>query len=64
MDLIKPLSFVSLAIAVILYLASVTGIFYGAATPPGDIGLVSTTLVFLLLGAAGLALDRVRAAAD
>ncbi len=58
----KTLSFASLAFGAILYLVSVTGVAYEAATPPGDIGLVSTVLVFLLFGVFGLLLVRAQTA--
>lgn len=53
----------SLLLAVVLYLVSVTGLLYSAPTAPSDIGLVSTTLVFLLFGLGGLVLGRWQTAA-
>ncbi|MGB0653181.1 MAG: hypothetical protein ACPGQL_08265 [Thermoplasmatota archaeon] len=62
-DVTTILSFVSIAFGVLLYLASVLGLFYDNATPPADIGLLSTVLVFVLFGVFGILLSKARAEA-
>ena len=53
---------VSLVVGLVLYLVAVTGAFFAEATPPADIGLVSTTAVFVLFGLGGLAMGRLQTA--
>ncbi len=55
-------SIVCLAFAVLLYLTSVAGLIFEKASSPTDMGLVSTTVVFLLFGIFGLLLHKVRSA--
>ncbi len=51
----KVLSFASLAYGVLFYLAGVSGLLW-PATPPLDVGLLSTAAVFILFGLVGLLL--------
>lgn len=52
----KILALGSLAFGVLFYLGSVGGILWHAATPPGDVGVVATSGVFVLFGLLGLLL--------
>ncbi len=60
-DLTSTLSIASIAFGVILYLTSVLGLFFKAASPPLDVGLLSTTGIFVLFGVLGLMLAKARA---
>ncbi len=62
-DLTSVLSIASIAFGVILYLTSVLGLFFEAASPPGDVGLLSTVGIFVLFGVLGLLLANARAEA-
>ena len=52
------LSWASLAFGVVLYLIGVSGIFW-PATPPADVGLLASSLVFVLFGVVGLRLAKI-----
>ena len=56
MQLSKVLSYASLAYGVLFYLAGVSGMLWAKASPPLDVGLVSTSVIFILMGAVGLLL--------
>jgi hypothetical protein len=56
MQLSKILSYASLAFGALFYILSVAGLLWKAATPPLDVGLVSTSAVFVLFGLVGLLL--------
>ncbi len=51
----RILSFASLALGVLFYVASVAGLLW-PATSPLDVGLVATSAIFVLFGAFGLLL--------
>lgn len=55
----RILSVVLLAFAVVYYLVAVTGLLW-PATPPLDVGIVSTTAIFALLGGLGLLVTQER----
>ena len=57
MHLSKVLSLVSIALGVLFYLQGILGLLFEKATPPGDVGLVSTSALFILLGLVGLLLE-------
>lgn len=52
------LSWACVVVGVVFYLAGVSGLLFGNATPPGDVGLVSVTLVLVLFGVVGIMLTR------
>ncbi|MES2153971.1 MAG: hypothetical protein V4510_02455 [bacterium] len=52
----KFLAVASLAVGVVFYLGSVGGMLWGKASPPADVGVVSTSAVFVLFGVLGLML--------
>jgi hypothetical protein len=45
-----------LALGILIFIAAVAGVLFGKATPATDIGLYSTTVVFLGFGVGGLLL--------
>lgn len=52
-----PAGYLSIAVAVVgvlFYLLSVAGVLFSEATPAGDIGVISVTLVFVALGLLGV----------
>ncbi|MEA3190135.1 MAG: hypothetical protein QOD77_717 [Thermoplasmata archaeon] len=55
MQLSKVLSLASLAFGVLFYVAAVAGLLW-PATPPADVGILSTAGVFILMGLVGLLL--------
>lgn len=57
MQLSKVLSLASLVVGVLYYLVGVLGLLW-PKSPPGDVGLVSTAVVFILFGLVGLLVDR------
>lgn len=58
------LSWACLVAGVLFYIAAISGLMFGNATPPGDVGVVSTSLVLVLFGGAGLLLLRAKAPAQ
>jgi hypothetical protein len=52
------LSLACLIAGAAFYLASVSGLLFGAPTSPADVGLVSTSAIFVLFGLVGLLLGR------
>jgi uncharacterized membrane protein YiaA len=52
------LSWLSLGFGVVLYLVGVTGLLW-PATPPTDVGLLASSLVFVLFGVIGLRLAKI-----
>jgi hypothetical protein len=56
-NLTAVLALVSLAFGVLLFILSVAGVFW-PPTPVTDVGLLSTTTVFVALGIVGLLLAR------
>jgi hypothetical protein len=63
MQAVRFLSVVSLLVAVVLLVVSVSGAFW-PSTPIGDIGMLSTVVIFALFGVVGLALARQHAHAS
>lgn len=63
MDLSKPLAVLALVIGVGIYLGAVSGALFAEATPPGDVGALTTLGMGLLFGGLGLALGRTPKAA-
>ncbi len=51
----KIVALCSLALGVLFYLAAIAGIMW-PATPPMDVGVISTSAVFVLFGLLGLML--------
>lgn len=62
MHLSKVLSLASIAVGVLFYLVGVLGLLW-PKSPPMDVGLVSTSAIFVLFGVAGLFVEPKRAAA-
>lgn len=54
----KGLSIASLAFGLGLYILSIAGLLTQTPVSPVDPGLLSTTVVFVLLGVGGLYVDR------
>ena len=54
----RPLSVVVLVFGLLIYVGAVSGALFGQATPPADVGALSTLLVSLLFGAYGFLLVR------
>lgn len=57
-NLAQALGWAVIALGVAIYLGAVGGVLFGGATPPLDVGAVSTLVVCLLFGALALALSR------
>lgn len=58
----RALSIASLGFGVVYFILGVTGLMW-PATPATDVGLVSVTGVFVLMGALGLYINRAKPAA-
>lgn len=58
MGLSRPLAIVCIVLGLGIYLAAVSGALFAEATPPLDVGAVSTLLTFLLFGVLAFLLDR------
>jgi len=53
----KVLSLASIVLGVLFYLQGVLGLLFEKATSPTDVGLVSTSALFVLFGLVGLMLQ-------
>lgn len=54
----RILALVCLALGLLLYAVAVAGVLFAEATPPGDVGALSTLVTFLLFGGLLFLLDR------
>lgn len=52
----RPLSIACIVIGVVLYGGAVSGAFVAHATPPADVGALSSLVTFVLFGAFGFPL--------
>ena len=62
MHVSKIVSVVCIAVGVLFYFQGVLGLLW-PKSPPMDVGLLSTSVLFILFGLVGLLLDRKTAAA-
>ena len=58
MDLSKPLAALALLVGAGIYLGAVSGALFEEATPPGDVGALTTLAMGLLFGGLGLLAGR------
>jgi hypothetical protein len=54
----RPVSVAVLLYGVLIYVGAVSGAFFAEATPPGDVGALSTLVLALLFGALGFGIVR------
>jgi hypothetical protein len=54
----RILAIACIALGLLIYVAAVAGLLFAKATPPGDVGALSTLASFLLFGILAFLLDR------
>ena len=54
----RSLAIVCIALGLLIYIGAVAGLLFAEATPPGDVGALSTLVSFLLFGGLAFLLSR------